>query len=34
MAYREWGRSGPPQWVAWAIIGALACIIVGLLVAR
>jgi hypothetical protein len=32
MAYREWGRRGPPPWVAWTIIAALACVILGLLV--
>jgi hypothetical protein len=34
MAYREWGRRGPPQWVAWLIIGVLATVILALLIAR
>jgi hypothetical protein len=30
--YREWGRTGPPLWVFWAIIAGLIAVIVGLLV--
>jgi hypothetical protein len=30
--YREWGRTGPPLWVFWAIIAGLFAVIVGLLV--
>jgi hypothetical protein len=34
VAYREWGRKGPPRWVAWGVIAVLACVILGLLVAH
>jgi hypothetical protein len=34
MAYREWGRRGPPRWVAWTVMLAILGLIIGLLVAR
>jgi hypothetical protein len=32
--YSEWGRTGPPLWVPWAIIAGLCAVVVGLLATR
>jgi hypothetical protein len=32
VAYREWGRQGLPPWVAWAVVGVLAMLIVALVI--
>jgi hypothetical protein len=32
MAYRKWGRRGPPPWVVWAVMLATLGVIIGLLV--
>jgi hypothetical protein len=34
MAHREWGRRGPPPWVALAFMLAILALIIGVLVAR
>jgi hypothetical protein len=32
MSYHEWGRRGPPAWIAWALVATLCAVIISLLV--
>lgn len=34
MPYHEWGRTGPPRWIAWCLVISLVGIAIGALVAR